>query len=203
MGDTHQVEGLRARKKERTRRALIDAAYLLFDRKGYESTTIVEIADAADVSVGTFFNHFPVKEDVLFPDNDVILAAARRAIAGREPGQQPAEALGGAIKQALDHGAGQDLDDAAQVARIRMIMARPTLQAAVSQRLLHAQQHLIETLREAYPELSDAALLVGAMVGGVVAAVQESVLRGSPLAEVLAAGQRAVEVLTQAMRGIS
>jgi AcrR family transcriptional regulator len=44
---------------------LLDAALRLFRTRGYESTTVQDIANAADVAKGTFFSHFPTKEHVL------------------------------------------------------------------------------------------------------------------------------------------
>jgi AcrR family transcriptional regulator len=54
------------RRRDRTRRALTAAALELFRTKGYDATTVDEIADAADVSPRTFFHHFASKEEVLF-----------------------------------------------------------------------------------------------------------------------------------------
>ncbi len=54
------------RQKLRTRRALQGAALCLFAERGYEETTVADIADRAEVGVRTFFAHFPTKEDVLF-----------------------------------------------------------------------------------------------------------------------------------------
>ena len=55
----------RAQKHEELRQRIYDAALALFRRKGVASTTIREIAQAADVAVGTVFNYFDGKEGVL------------------------------------------------------------------------------------------------------------------------------------------
>jgi AcrR family transcriptional regulator len=55
----------RERKKDETRERIVSAAIRLFMQKGFESATVDEIAAAADVAKGTFFNYFPRKEAVL------------------------------------------------------------------------------------------------------------------------------------------
>jgi AcrR family transcriptional regulator len=57
--------GRRERKKEETKRKIFETAIKLFADKGFEATTIDEIAEAADVAKGTFFNYFPRKESII------------------------------------------------------------------------------------------------------------------------------------------
>jgi len=55
----------RKRKKQENQRRILEAALQLFETQGVEATTIDAIAEAADVSRGTFFNYFPTKESLL------------------------------------------------------------------------------------------------------------------------------------------
>jgi AcrR family transcriptional regulator len=56
----------RARKKEATRRSIVDAASRLFGERGFDAPTVDEIAEAADVAKGTIYNYFSTKEELLF-----------------------------------------------------------------------------------------------------------------------------------------
>src|SRR5581483_7017033 len=95
-------ESLRGRKGARTRRAVVEAATALFERDGYEQTTVAEIAAAAEIGTRTFFSYFASKEDVLFPDGDARIQAAIDAIADRRPGEGPADILLRALHQVGD-----------------------------------------------------------------------------------------------------
>jgi AcrR family transcriptional regulator len=85
--------GLRERKREQTRHALADAALALFAERGYDATTIADIAERAGVSPRTFFTHHPSKEHVLFCDDDDWLQALREHLAARPPGEDTLSAL--------------------------------------------------------------------------------------------------------------
>ncbi|WP_209125748.1 FAD-dependent oxidoreductase [Alkalihalobacillus sp. BA299] len=52
-------------KKERTKERIVSAAIVLFRENGFDSTTVKEITEAAQVAKGTFFNYFPTKESIL------------------------------------------------------------------------------------------------------------------------------------------
>ncbi|MFC9279076.1 TetR/AcrR family transcriptional regulator [Streptomyces collinus] len=64
-GNTPQPLGRRERNKIKIRERLYTAALELFAERGYEQTSVDEIAERADVARGTFFNHFQRKEDLI------------------------------------------------------------------------------------------------------------------------------------------
>ncbi len=70
---------LRERKKLQTRSAIINKAVELFNTQGFYSTSIDDIADAADVSRGTFFNYFGYKEAVIVEfGRDLMIALTKQ-----------------------------------------------------------------------------------------------------------------------------
>jgi len=87
------AEGLRERKKQRTREQIIDAAMGLFAERGYHATTIADIATAADVAPRTFFSYFPSKEAVVFHNVDRDLDRLASTLRDRLPGETAFDAL--------------------------------------------------------------------------------------------------------------
>lgn len=87
------------RNRLRTRARIMDAAFDLFSRQGYENTTIHEIADAADIALRTFYYHFDSKANLAmawFQDwSDDFAAAVDSQPADADPG----ELLAGALRQ--------------------------------------------------------------------------------------------------------
>lgn len=86
---------------------LIDAAFELFDERGYDQTTVDEIAARAGAGRTTFFRLFRAKEDVIFPPHEALLeaAAARLATATAETaGVALTEATGIVLEYYLTEG---------------------------------------------------------------------------------------------------
>jgi len=86
-------QGLRERKKQRTREQIIEAAMGLFAERGYQATTVADIATAADVAPRTFFSYFSSKEAVVFYNVDRDLDGLASALRDRLPGETAFDAL--------------------------------------------------------------------------------------------------------------
>jgi AcrR family transcriptional regulator len=85
--------GLRERKKQRTREQIAAAALELFGQRGYQATTVADIAAAAEVSERTVFTYFPTKEDILFSDHAVFRERLAEAFARRPSGASALDTL--------------------------------------------------------------------------------------------------------------
>jgi AcrR family transcriptional regulator len=167
------VNSLRERKRVRTRQALIDAAAELFERRGYDGTTIADIAAAADVSTRTFFSYFASKDEVLFPDADARVKAALTAIDERRPSERPTQILLRALAELGD--AGDDLVGPMAALRLRFVRSVPSVRGRLLQLQLDAQTEIAARLHAAFPDELDeveAAALVGAFVGAIAGALE-------------------------------
>ncbi|MEV1174322.1 helix-turn-helix domain-containing protein [Nonomuraea sp. NPDC049784] len=190
--------GLRERKKQRTRRALVEAALRLFDEKGYEETTLAEIAAEADVSTRTFFSYFASKEDVVFYDSETRMERAAAALANREPGESPADVLRRIVDESLVWLTTYEeftFEDAGL--RLRLVLKEPTLQARALMMLLESQARLARALHEAYPDKLDpveAAAAVGAVFGAVKLAIITNMDNDRSLEQMWNTARRAAEI---------
>jgi AcrR family transcriptional regulator len=198
--------GLRERKKQRTRRALIESALQLFDEKGFEKTTLAEIAAGADVSTRTFFSYFASKEDVVFYDTDERMELAKSMLARGEPGKSPADLLAGLIDNSLAWLSAQEeltFEDAEL--RLRLILTEPTLQARALTVLFDTQLRLAQTLHETYADelsLIEAAAAVGALFGSVKLAVIANLENNRSLEEIWDTVRRAADIALAGMRSL-
>lgn len=167
--------GLRERKKQQTHAALVEAAARLFAEKGYDKTTVADIAAAADVSTRTFFAYFRAKEDVLFAGTDQRLRAIAEA-ADAVRADSPLEAVRRIVEHVL-----ATSDDLSSPDRLAIMLAKPELQAQALQRLIAAQRLIAGWLRRVYPDRVDDAqsrAVAGAVVGALVGAVLGGIERG-------------------------
>ncbi|ATW48357.1 TetR family transcriptional regulator [Streptomyces peucetius] len=99
---TAEPTGLRARKKQRTRDALVRVALELFTTQGYERTTVDEIVDTVEVSQRTFFRYFASKEEVAFAVQEVMESHYVAALHRRPTEEGPLEALRNAVFESWD-----------------------------------------------------------------------------------------------------
>jgi AcrR family transcriptional regulator len=163
---------LRDRRKDRTRRMIQAEALRLFANKGFDATTIEEIAAAADVAPRTFFRYFPAKEEVVFwADYQPTLAAF---VAAR-PGDEPAV-------QALCHGivdglAGfYDQDRERLLERIKLAFRTPALHPRLRQQQADwaaAMTALLAARLGARPDDLEVRAIAAAIAAALFVAIEE------------------------------
>ncbi|MEV4049807.1 TetR family transcriptional regulator [Amycolatopsis sp. NPDC049688] len=158
---------LREVKQLRTRQALAEAAADLFRRKGFDATTIADVAAAAEVGTRTLFRYFASKEDLLFPDHDDRVQAAVRTIEASAPSERPAEVLLRALAQAESD---DDIVSGMTALRLRLMREHPAVRGKALQLYSDAQLEISRALANAFPDRFDtltAAALTGAFAGAV------------------------------------
>ncbi|MGW0198588.1 TetR/AcrR family transcriptional regulator [Nonomuraea sp. NPDC003201] len=197
--------GLRERKKQRTRRALVEAALRLFDEKGFDETTLAEIAAEADVSTRTFFSYFASKEDVVFYDSARKMELATATLADRAPGETPGDLLLRIVEESLTWlTTYEELTFEDAELRIRLVLKEPTLRARALVMLLESQTTLARALRESYPELDpvEAAAAVGAMFGAVKLAIVADLGHELSAEQMSSTARRAAEITLAGLRSL-
>ena len=94
-----QVESnRRERKKAATRARIIEQATELFRQNGYQSTTIEDITEAADVAPRTFYSYFDAKVDVALAQFEEWAGHHITAMESRPAGETPLEMAAGALE---------------------------------------------------------------------------------------------------------
>jgi AcrR family transcriptional regulator len=131
--------GLRERKKQKTRDTIVRVALKLFDERGYEQTTIAEIAEAAEVSPRTIFAYFPSKEDILFNNLPEAQGRLAQALRGRLEGVTAFETL----REFVAEWIGRDPDAAC---RKRIVASDETLRRSERARMAPFEQLMIEAI---------------------------------------------------------
>ncbi|WP_307821870.1 TetR family transcriptional regulator [Streptomyces coffeae] len=166
--------GLRERKKQRTRGALVRTAFELFTRQGYDETTIDEIVEAVDVSQRTFFRYFANKEEVAFATQSSAEALCFDALCARPADEAPLTALRNAVLDGWDR-MGETIEELVptelHLRMYQVIESSPTLLAVHLRRTMEMEERLAREIarREGLDIDQDPRpRLVVAMVGGVI-----------------------------------
>jgi AcrR family transcriptional regulator len=145
------METLRERKKQRTREALLRVAIELFTTRGYEQTTVDDIADAVEVSQRTFFRYFAGKEDAALALDEMTVAHFVDAVRARPAHEPPLEALRQAVLQGWDtlHEVVESVVSVERFLRMyRVIESTPVLLAAHLRRSMESEEVLARVLAE-------------------------------------------------------
>ncbi|MFE6288287.1 TetR/AcrR family transcriptional regulator [Streptomyces sp. NPDC057877] len=158
--------GLRERKKLRTRQTIREAARRLIDERGYDSTTIEQIAAAAEVSPSTVFRYFPSKEHIVLTDD---YAKFMMTILSERPADEPPLA---ALRAVLTEMVRRLAEDFSEEYRWRRHLVRqvPAMRALVGE----AQDGWVRSVSEMLSERAglpadnlEIRVLVGAVTGAL------------------------------------
>ncbi|NKQ28047.1 TetR/AcrR family transcriptional regulator [Streptomyces galbus] len=143
------METLRERKKQRTREALLRAALELFTTRGYERTTVDDIAEAVGVSQRTFFRYFAGKEEAAFAVQDLVEERFVAAVRARPADETPLEALRHALTEGWDtlSEAVEDVVPVELYLRVyRLVESTPALLAAHLRRSAETEDRIARVL---------------------------------------------------------
>ena len=131
--------GLRERKKQQTRDKIARVALELFAERGYEQTTLAEIADAADVSTRTIFAYFESKEDILFCDEPAFYDSLKEALDARAAGVTTVDVLREFVRGAVSE------DDSLKL-RKKIVSDAKSLRLAERARFAQAEELIAESI---------------------------------------------------------
>lgn len=192
--------GLRGRKKQRTRRALIETGLRLFDERGFDAATVADICESAELSPATFYTHFRAKEDLVFADQPRRMEAGSVLMAERVEGETLETHLLRVVHTIL-HDGRWDIaaDEDLTAIRARLITTVPALRAISLRWLFDSQHEWSLALARAFPEELDdftAHALVGSVTGAMISAGIASLDKPEPPSE---AAMRAARI---AVRGV-
>jgi AcrR family transcriptional regulator len=201
---------LREQRRQRTREAIVDAAAALFTERGFDHVSVMEIAQRAGVVEKTVFNHFPVKEGLVFDPDPPMRAALLEAVRRRPAGESVAAAAGNFVVAAVSQlGSPAAAEGVAEMARV--IRGSRTLQVREREILgsltdTLAEQITLET-RASDGELEPwlAANAVLGLYTGLLELARERVLAGGSGPELVALlrtrGQRGLALLQFGLAG--
>jgi AcrR family transcriptional regulator len=156
-------------RRERTRARLVVCALELFERQGFDQTTVAQIAQAAGVTQMTVFRHFPSKDNLVVDDPyDPLMAAAVAA----QPRDLPPLARAAA---GLREGWRRLPEPASEMVRrrIRVAAATPSLRGAISANNANTEAMLANQLIADGTNPLAARVAAAALLAGLTAALLE------------------------------
>jgi AcrR family transcriptional regulator len=162
-------DGLRERKKARTRASIREHALRLFREHGYQATTVEKIAEAAEVSPSTFFRYFPTKEDVVLQDDmDTRLI---EALEQQPPGLGPVAAARAAVRQVAASYTTADMDALRETTALTLTV--PEIRARALDELARAITVVAEAVAKRADRPADdlAVRAIGGAIIGVIMAI--------------------------------
>jgi AcrR family transcriptional regulator len=172
LSENRPVQGLRERKKARTKATIQQEAVRLFIERGYDATTVEQVAAAAEVAPSTVFRYFPTKEDlVLSDDYDPLVFAAFQ---GQPPELTPIQALLGAFRTSLTGLTSEELTT--QRDRTKLILAVPVLRGASFGNLIETMRLVTEVVAERVGRPADN-IAVRTFAGAAFGVMMEIMLR--------------------------
>jgi AcrR family transcriptional regulator len=111
--------GRRELRRQETRARIVDAAADLFAERGFDAVSVMEIAKRAGVVEKTVFNHFPVKEGLVFDADPPMRAALLDAVRRRPAGESVSAAAGSFVVSAMSMlGSPEAAEGVARMARV-------------------------------------------------------------------------------------
>jgi AcrR family transcriptional regulator len=131
--------GLRERKKQQTRETIARAARDLFAERGYDETTLAEIAEAADISPRTIFAYYESKEDILLCEEQEFLDQLKQDLEQRPEGTTTVDAIRKLISSVPP-------PDDQMLQRKRIFADNPALQMKARARLGQLEPLLTESI---------------------------------------------------------
>jgi AcrR family transcriptional regulator len=160
------AESLRERKKARTREALMDAALDLFEQKGYDATTVEDIAAAADVSPRTFFRYFESKLDLIMARSDTKHTELGPLLMARPP----EESLLGAMREVVRDELDTQLEDPRVQREFQVMLSTPSLRHLAREHFYEEEAQMVGAIaaRLGVPEDSLVAHVVTSMVASAM-----------------------------------
>jgi len=144
--------GRRERKKLTTRMALKAAAIDLVGERGYSNVTVEDIADAADVSVRTFFNYFASKEAAVVGNDPEIVEEMCLHLAALPHGLTPLETLRTVLLERI-RAIGETIDLSGEehgvwLRRVAVVRSQPEVLLAYTKHLAMVERALADALVE-------------------------------------------------------